>query len=288
MTLCRDTLESAQAPAQPLLPARLGRNHGGYHGEGIDIVSVLRDDLDAARQHGWSVSTLVPDLRAPVYAFTRVTGRAPRRLYLSTGIHGDEPAGPMAIRRLLQENLWPHDADLWVMPCLNPEGFVLRRRTNGEGVDLNRDYRHLRSRTVHAHVQWLRSQPQFDFAVCLHEDWEAHGFYLYELNPDHQPTLADRAIAAVAHDCPIDRSTTIDGWPADGGIIRPQVNPADRPEWPEAIHLIEHHTRHSYTLEAPSDFELNVRIRALVAGVRALLLSPRGDGVDYPSHFAVT
>ena len=270
--------EATHGRAHP--PAPLGRNQGAYRGESIDIEAVLRDDLEAAHRYGWTVESLLPDAPVPVYAFTRRSAQGRRRLYLSTGIHGDEPAGPLALRQLLQEDSWPRDLDLWVMPCLNPEGFILRRRTNGEGVDLNRDYREPRSRTVRAHIRWLERQPRFNFAVCLHEDWEAQGFYLYELNPDHQPSLAERVIPAVSAYCPIDRSTTIDGWPANGGIIRPQVEPADRPQWPEPIHLVVHRTRHSYTLEAPSDFELSIRVAALVAAVRALLLSPGEESVD--------
>jgi hypothetical protein len=261
-------------------PARLGRNLGAYHGEPIDIESVLREDLEAARRRGWTVESLLPDARLPLYAFSRRSQQPRQQLYFSTGIHGDEPAGPLAIRQLLQDNLWPADTDLWVMPCLNPEGFVLRRRTDGAGIDLNRDYRAPRSHAVRAHVRWLERQPRFDFAVCLHEDWEAHGFYLYELNPDRQPSLAEQVISAVSTRFPIDTSTTIDGWPANGGIIRPQFEPADRPEWPEAVHLVVNRTRHSYTLEAPSDFELSLRVKASVIAVQALLLSRPVERVD--------
>ena len=110
--------------------------------------------------------------------------RHPSRIYLSTGIHGDEPAGPLAALRLLQENQWPENAELWFCPCLNPMGFVLNRRENADGKDLNRDYRHLETTEVRAHIAWLERQPQFDLCLCLHEDWESHGFYVYELNPD--------------------------------------------------------------------------------------------------------
>ena len=51
----------------------------------------------------------------------------------------------------------------------------------------------------------------------------------------------------------------------------PPLDPAARPEWPEAFYLIQRKTRLSYTLEAPSDFPLTVRINALVNGVKAAL-----------------
>ncbi len=113
-------------------------------------------------------------------------------------MHGDEPAGPLAVLRLLQEDDWPGDAAIWLCPCLNPTGFPLNRRENASGIDLNRDYRHLQSAEVRAHVAWLERQPRFDLALCLHEDWESNGFYLYELNPENRPSFAEKILEAAA------------------------------------------------------------------------------------------
>ena len=156
-------------------------------------------------------------------------------------------------------------------PCLNPTGFALNRRENREGLDLNRQYLTPEAEETVAHIAWLKRQPGFDLCLCLHEDWEAHGFYLYELNPDHQPSLAEAMVGRVAQVCPIDRSEVIEGRPAQSGIIRPSIDPRTRPQWPEAFFLIMHKTRLSYTLEAPSDFPLAARVAALVAGVNTAL-----------------
>ena len=65
--------------------------------------------------------------------------------------------------------------------------------------------------------------------------------------------------------------TFIEGREAQSGIIRPLLDPATRPLWPEAFWLLQHKTRLSYTLEAPSDFPLQTRVNALVEGVKAAL-----------------
>ncbi|MCX6894994.1 MAG: hypothetical protein NTZ16_05735, partial [Verrucomicrobia bacterium] len=143
--------------------------------------------------------------------------------------------------------------------------------------DLNRDYRHLETEEIAAHVRWLERQPAFDVALCLHEDWESHGFYVYELNPDQKPSLAGKMVEAVAKVCPIDLSSVIEGREAKGGIINPSLDPATRLQWPEAFWLLQHKTRHSCTLEAPSDFPLETRVNALVAGVNAALEIPDGN-----------
>jgi len=250
---------------------RLGRNKGGYFGETIDIRQVLRDDLDAARQFGWEIAELPAYGHLDLLAFRRSGTEPVKNLYLSAGIHGDEPAGPLAVRQLLRENQWPARLDIALCPCLNPTGFALNRRENADGIDLNRDYRHLRSAEVRAHVAWLERQSKFDVTLCLHEDWESHGFYIYEVNPDAESSLGEKMIQAVSRVCPIDQSPVIEDRPAQNGIIRPDLDPAQRPQWPEAFYLIQHQTRHSYTLEAPSDFPLAVRMAALVTAVRTVL-----------------
>lgn len=253
---------------------RLRRNINSYLGETINIESVLADCFAAARGHKWSVDEIPVASKPSIFALTRSPSRHLHhgpRIYISTGIHGDEPAGPSAVRQLLRENQWPAAATLFLCPCLNPAGFAANRRENDEGLDLNREYRHSKAAETLAHIEWLKRQPALDLCLCLHEDWESDGFYVYELNPDARPSLADHIVAQVAGVCPIDRSEVIEGRPAQGGIIRPSVDPRSRPQWPESFYLLTHKTRLSYTLEAPSDFPLPTRIAALVTAVRASL-----------------
>lgn len=257
---------------------RLGKNQGGYHGETIDIRAVLRDIAAAAQTHGWNCQVFHQTTDFKWLALHRAprfpdTSRHAFRTYISTGIHGDEPAGPMAALRLLRENRWPERLDLWLCPCLNPTGFAVNCRANDRGLDLNRDYRHFKSDEVRAHVKWLERQSDFTLTLCLHEDWESHGFYVYELNPDRRPSLAETIVEAVARVCPIDLSPLIEGREAKGGVISPSLDPNSRPEWPEAFWLLQNKTCQSYTLEAPSDFPLDTRVNALVAGVGVALAS---------------
>jgi murein peptide amidase A len=279
----------------PDFTQRLGKNVRGYAGETIEIEDVLRDCVAAARLHGWAIEEIHAAPKR-ILALTRypasgmhhtssvsgpgLRGRTSedgpasvkvKRVYVSAGIHGDEPSGPLAARALLQQDAWPPNLEIRLCPCLNPSGFTLNRRENPEGLDLNRQYLAPQAEETLAHISWLNRQPTFDLCLCLHEDWESHGFYLYELNPDGLPSLAEAMIQQVAGSCPIDRSEIIEGRPAHCGIIRPDLDPRSRPQWPEAFYLITHKTRLSYTLEAPSDFALSVRVAALVGAVRTAL-----------------
>jgi murein peptide amidase A len=272
--LLREDSASVRQVAHEL--KRLGKNINGYRGETIPIASVLSDCVASARKHGWRLEEFCPAPKL-MLAFKRVEARPapalerPLRIYLSTGIHGDEPAGPLAVRQLLAQNQWPEQVDLWLCPCLNADGFVHNRRENDQGLDLNREYLHPKAPEIAAHIEWLNRQPAFDLSMCLHEDWESHGFYVYELNPQKQPSLAEPIVKGVGKVCPIDCSEIIEGRPACSGIIRPELDPLQRPQWPEAFYLLRHKTSLSYTLEAPSDYPLPVRVAALMAGVQAAL-----------------
>jgi hypothetical protein len=258
---------------------RLGKNVGRYLGDTIDIQQILRDIEVAAKEHGWNSEVFFENGEVKLFGLTRaaVGGqiRNPkseirnRRVYISAGIHGDEPGGPLAALRLIRENRWPENLNLWFCPCLNPLGFALNTRENSKGIDLNRDYLKPVAEEISAHIAWLDRQPNFDLCLLLHEDWESYGFYLYEQNPDNRPSPAEPIIEAVSKVCPIDPNDVIEGRPAQNGIIRPNLDPNSRPQWPEAFYLITQKTRQSYTLEAPSDYPLSTRVDGLVAAVRA-------------------
>lgn len=208
----------------------------------------------------------------PLLACTKRTPGPRPRVYLSAGIHGDEPAPPLALLRLMQEGFFDTRCTWFVCPLLNPTGFLRRTRENSAGIDLNRDYKDPRTAEVQAHVRWLRHQPNFDLILCLHEDWEAKGFYLYELNPLGQSTLANVMIEAARTHGPIEDTTVIDGRPiAEPGIIRPVSDPVLRDTWPEAIYLRHGHGPLDYTIETPSGLSLEQRITIQCAALRAAL-----------------
>jgi murein peptide amidase A len=257
--------------SKPRYPQRLGKNVGSYQGETIDIHKLLKDVQELALEHGWELQPLEISADQRLPAFQKLAANPRKHLYISSGMHGDEPAGPLAVLRLFEDDDWPDDVSLFVIPCFNPGGFGRNTRENESGIDLNRDYRARKTSVVQAHARWLEARPRFDLSLCLHEDWEANGFYLYELNPDLLPSWADLIIERVKEVCPIDTSAEIEGRPAKNGTICANRYLVERPDWPEAFFLIHNKTRLSYTLEGPSDFPLLTRVNAIATGVRAVL-----------------
>ena len=263
-------VEASSVAAMHLLQ-RLGKNLGGYYGERIRAEEVLAEVAAAAANRGWRVRTIAAGSAGNLTVLEREPAIVKRRVYLSAGIHGDEPAGPLAVRQLIEEDRWPVDAHLVVWPMLNPRGLARGTRENARGVDLNRDYREPKTDEVKAHLAWLKTQARFDVALCLHEDWEASGFYVYERTQRAEAALARRIVAEVGKSFPVDRAETIDGWRARDGVILANDPVEMRPLWAEALYLGTFCANECCTLEAPSDFPLPARVGALVAGVRAAL-----------------
>jgi hypothetical protein len=237
----------------------------------VDPVALAARFDSAGAKAGFRIETFGSAGNCPLIALTRREGGPRPRIYLSAGIHGDEPAAPLALLSMIADGELDGRATWFVCPLLNPDGIARGTRENAAGIDLNRDYRHPASPEVRSHVHWLQRQPNFDLAVCVHEDWESSGFYLYELNPGKRPSLAEPMVDAASRVCPIDRSPLIEGREAKDGIIRPSANPLEREKWPESIYLQAHHTRLSYTIESPSALALETRVAALRAALRAAI-----------------
>ena len=226
----------------------------------------------AAHAGGFTVEPYGVAAGWPLLAFTRPADEDRPRVYLSAGIHGDEQAPPLALLRMLREGLFDDRCSWSICPILNPVGYSGGQRENGEGIDLNRDYRGLVAPETRAHVAWLTSQPSFDLNICVHEDWESAGYYVYELNPDGRAGLAHAMIEAAEALGRIEEAAIIDGHPiSERGIIRPVSDPGQRPQWPETIYLRQNHGGLCYTLESASTEAIEDRIEMHCAVIRSAL-----------------
>lgn len=67
----------------------LGQNQNGYHGERIDIASVLRDCLAAAEEHGWEIRWLETESSFRLLTLHRTPQTAQHER--ECGGHGFEP-----------------------------------------------------------------------------------------------------------------------------------------------------------------------------------------------------
>lgn len=75
----------------------------------------------------------------PIYAYRVGDQNSKRKILVIGEVHGDERAGS-AIADLFVREGARSDAQLWVIPQLNPDGARARTRQNARGVDLNRNF----------------------------------------------------------------------------------------------------------------------------------------------------
>ena len=207
----------------------------------------------------------------PIYCI-RLGGdpRGRKRVLLSAGVHGDEPAGPEAVLAFLERNpayLLRHFTFL-ILPCVNPFGYVHNRRENREGEDINRSFSEAGVREGEI-VRRILKGKRFDLYVDFHEDWEATGFYLYEGRRDERwagPAIV-REVEKVGaidpdgeeeeNDLPISRGVykVSPSW-GTGGIV------------PYVYH---YHADHVLIFETPTAWPMAQRTAAHLAGLDTAL-----------------
>lgn len=198
-------------------------------------------------------------------------------IYLSAGVHGDEPAAPWGLLAWAEAQVaLLQSYRFLILPTLNPHGLILNTRVDHRGVDLNRTFDHESSPLIAAWRDLLTDR-KLSLALCLHEDYDALGCYLYELT--HQPFSVSQGILS---DCepliPIDRRGRIDGRKAKDGVIMRRI-PPKLAGYPEAIVLHWMGAPVTLTFESPSEFALLDR----VAVQKAFIESALKHVLDLPS-----
>jgi hypothetical protein len=193
-------------------------------------------------------------------------------LYISAGVHGDEPAGPLAVLEVLRKRRLSPQIEWSIIPVVNPIGLEGRTRENKDLIDLNRDYGpNPVSTEVRNHLKWLGNR-QFSAAICLHEDYETDGSYLYELKDNDVSSNAQIILDGMRPWTGIEQRAEIDEMPNVGGLMQPPLDrfTPENTDLPEAIRLTYNHTRWCYTIETPSQKVITDRIGAQVAALDAL------------------
>lgn len=181
--------------------------------------------------------------------------------YISAGVHGDEPAGACGLLAWAEQNLaLLRRAPLLLMPCLNPFGLLMNTRTDQRGLDINRRF-HMEEDEICG--PWHReiAHSRIAAALCLHEDYDAEGLYIYELS-HHRDPVSFEILKDCASVVQVDPRKTIDGRSVRRGVIRRRKIPQDLPGLPEAIVLHLNGCPITLTFETPSEFSLDARIEA--------------------------
>ena len=184
-------------------------------------------------------------------------GRASRRVLLTGGVHGDEPAGVEAVLRFLEQaaDRAPHDMWLLVLPCINPHGWIHGTRENRDGLDINRSMDESGIPIVDL-LKGVLGERHFDLALDLHEDYDGEGFYLYEAQKQDR-RFGEQLVAAARHLGPPDCQVNEDDIALAEGVMA--IDPAwGTVGWSSYTYLL--HAEHGVIVETASKRSLDERL----------------------------
>ncbi len=159
----------------------------------------------------------------PRFVFHGPNSSDPIRLGIFAAIHGDEPAGALALVRFLQDLLAePALAENYVIhayPICNPTGFEDNTRASRRGLDLNREFW---KSSAEAEVRVLEHElrtMRFNGIIQLHADDTSDGIYGFVRGATLTEEILRPALAEAAKVLPLNCRPLIDGFAAQDGII---------------------------------------------------------------------
>ncbi len=236
-----------------------------------DAAALLTAWQRVARLSKMHITPLAEVEGLPIFALeSKAAVRGERTVYLSAGVHGDEPGAAWGLLAWAEAHLdlLRREAFL-ICPCLNPVGLARNTRVDYRGLDLNRRF-HLPRDPICGPWQRLVKPRKLSLGLCLHEDYDGQGSYIYQLSADARALHADLALTASASHIPRDPRTNIDGHRAKNGVLHRRIIPSDI-VGPEAIVLYHLGCPTTLTVETPSEFSLDDRVLAQQSCIEATL-----------------
>ncbi|QSH40867.1 M14 family zinc carboxypeptidase [Lentisphaerota bacterium ZTH] len=115
-----------------------------------------------------------PILKVSINSSSQTEAKSKIKLMISTGQHGDEPSGTLAILEFLTKLCQTNNKqlldniDFVIIPLVNPDGWDKRTRENANGVNINADYVVLKTPEARAVVKTLNTESP-DVVLDIHE-----------------------------------------------------------------------------------------------------------------------
>lgn len=186
-----------------------------------------------------------------------------KRLYLSSGIHGNEASGPIALNQFANYPGMFHDVDTTIIPILNRYGYAHNLRHNKNDFDLNRDYKNAHQQETKKHLKLIKDQ-KYNLAICLHESHKATGCFIYKPNRNKRLDVMEEILIAMSRVMPIDNRHTEWRVEIERGILKDTKYKEHH--WTEAVYF-SHQDIPAFTIEVPAAAPLQQRIVTFKAAI---------------------
>jgi hypothetical protein len=240
-----------------------------HYGQVHDYKLLIKKWRALVRKNGWKIKKIAESADMPIYEVFSGKEDSGNLVYISAGIHGDEPASVWALYSWFEMQSESHDElSFMIFPCLNPFGLINNIRFDSDGDDLNRSWGSTEKSLISQIIE--RTKPfSFSMAINLHEDYDANGIYLYEsLDGKMRDGLALQILTSGSKYIPVDSRKKIEGRWSKNGIIRPSPSSLPKEGLPEAAFLQRGKAKRTLVLETPSEYDLRQRIKAQVAMIQ--------------------
>jgi hypothetical protein len=146
------------------------------------------------------------------------------RLAVFAGIHGDEPAGVLALVDFLQwidaNPFYGRAYRINIYPLCNPSGYEDGTRHSRSGKDLNREFWRGSLEPEIALLERELQENNFHGIISLHSDDTSDGLYGFVRGATLTEHLLKPALEAAEAALPVNQAASIDGFHAVNGIIR--------------------------------------------------------------------
>lgn len=200
-----------------------------------------------------------------------------KRILVTTGIHGNEPAGPLAVHRFLRDELSflrkETRTRVDFIPIINSCGLRAETRNGCDGGDLNRDFIATKSDEIKTYKEYCESNlffTTFDSIVCMHEDDESDGFYLH-YNYIHNEPWGFYLANKMRETHTMNDRQYIDGYPAYNSVIHHRIAEIGMESF-EQSWFARRHCNSVFTPETDLMLPLGVRIEQQIEFLKMVIV----------------
>ncbi len=238
-----------------------------------ELIRPLREIASLKFESPGSFSLNDRDYFLPRFVYHDKSNSEPICIGIFAAIHGDEPAGALAVIEFLEE--LSRDAELGsdycihAFPVCNPSGFEDGTRFSRNGKDLNREFW---KNSNEPEVQLLEAELRarcFNGIIQLHADDTSDGIYGFVRGHTLTENILRPALLEAGKVLPRNINAQIDGFAARDGIIYELyegVLGAPALIRPEPFEIV---------FETPGSAPLELQVKAFRVALRSILVEYR-------------